>query len=96
MADDPATIPTPPVEEVLTQLVEAVWMLDLWRTVESGCDGLGPVVMAYRALGRPVPPDVARWIASSPDSPPPFRDPVGYPWSTNPRVPEWQRPGRAN
>jgi hypothetical protein len=84
-------IPTPPMREVLAALLDAVMGFDHWRQVESGCGVAGPVVMAYRALGLALPPAIAEWVATSPDSAPPFPDPVGYPWSTNPRVPGWQR-----
>ena len=87
-ADDMAT---PPAADVLRALLEAVMGFEHWRQIDSGCGGIGPVVMAHRALSIPLPPEVAAWVAASPDSPAPFDDPVGYPWSTNPRVPAWQR-----
>lgn len=88
---DPALIPTPPVREVLAALLDAVIGFDHWQQVDSGCGGVGPVVMAHRVLGIPLPVAIEEWVATSPDSPAPFHDPVGYPWSTNPRVPDWQR-----
>lgn len=88
---DPSMIPPLPVREVLQALVEAVIGFDHWQQVDSGCGGAGPVVMAYRALGLALPPEIAEWVVTSPDSAVPFHDPVGYPWSTNPMVPAWQR-----
>jgi hypothetical protein len=78
--------PTPPIAEILARLVEAVHQFDHWREIDSGCGGAGPFVMAHRALGLPLPPEVAEWIATSDDAQPPFPDPAGYPWSTNPYV----------
>lgn len=87
--------PTPPIAEVLAALLEAVVQFDLWQQVDAGCDGAGPVVMAHRALGIGLPPAIAEWIETSPDSLPPFADAAGYPWSTNPyalRPPSERKP----
>ena len=51
--------------------------------------------MGCRAVGLPLPPAIAAWIATSPATPPPDGGPASYPWSANRLAPEppgeWKR-----
>lgn len=46
----------------LSGLAAAVVEANLYVELEAGCDGEGPVVEAYRALGEEVPADLQEYL----------------------------------
>lgn len=57
--------PADPTRKALTDLLDAVMGADVWRECEAGHGGSGPIVMAFDALGKPLPPEVDNWLSTS-------------------------------
>lgn len=50
------------IEQALRDLLADINAGEMWRDLESGCNGDGPVVRAYRALGEKLPTALDSWL----------------------------------
>ena len=50
------------MKEALKDLLQAIIDSEAYWELEAGCDGEGPVVAAYEALGEPLPQEIKDWF----------------------------------
>lgn len=56
------------LESALRDLLECLTDSDLFRELEAGCDGEGPVVCAYKALGDEMPDTLKEYLSEDEDN----------------------------
>lgn len=50
------------MKEALKELLDAIVESEAYRELEAGCEGEGPVVRGYYALGEPLPTEIQDWF----------------------------------
>lgn len=51
-----------PYKAALSDLIDAIDEVNGYIDLESGCSGEGAVVRACRAINKPIPPNLRKWL----------------------------------
>ncbi len=48
--------------QALSDLIDSIDEVQCFADLEGGCNGEGAIVMACRAIGKPIPPNLVAWF----------------------------------